>query len=444
MDPGNAGGHEDPEEESDGGGEDWLDWEMWWQIIVHRGSGAPEPPMAPVPAQAWSLDPKDPPFPLNLEATWYCTMILAVMIAVHIEIDTTWMLSHGYIHYFLRIAHKTLLAIAISFGSTLAFEVIGNVLDLTRETLLTLIYAAVRSFLIMRFHWGTVDEQGNLGFNEELEFDEDQNHLREPIAAAIINVITVAFNFIFTVLARLIPVVFGSGLVWLASRVSTDLSIFLYNLETYLSLPTPPTDGTVDIKTLLWEYGVPMYSQIWAAAFIYLFVFLFMARAETPRILHGERMDGFSMLAYNLLRATSIHLLSYTAYQLVCFLVNIVPSPWFFEVMQEAPRSPFIRNLGNFNPSIGTLTLVANAVARSACNVFIRILIPFWLPYIVWLSIRTRAGARHRWLNRYRPFMHDDMDIFEDMRTIEKATMAAWFGLRSSWPSRMRMGVEGE
>ncbi|KAI1213554.1 uncharacterized protein F4807DRAFT_456900 [Annulohypoxylon truncatum] len=301
--------------DEEGGG---IDWDMWWQIIVHRNAGVHDAEMPDYPDAAWSLEPKDAPFPFSLGQTWYCAAVLAILLAVHYEIDSEWLLNNGYINYLMRITSKTLLTVAISFASTLLFECFGSVVDLIKETYVQDIIIYTNAWFVERFHWGPVDENGRAAWNGEdgIQFHHDPTHLRQPFLNAVIAIILNAFDYGLTLLFYLVPTSIGSGIIWLASLVSTDISDFLSNLSTYLALPTPGMDGTTDLKTLLWEFGPPVYFQIWFAAFIYLFVFLFMSRAETPLILHDTGLDPFSKLAFNLLRATALHLLAYTAYQI--------------------------------------------------------------------------------------------------------------------------------
>ncbi|KAI1457813.1 hypothetical protein F4805DRAFT_474904 [Annulohypoxylon moriforme] len=437
----NGSGNGSIEEEE----EDGIDWDMWWQIIVHRNAGVQEAEMPEYPIEAWTLDTKNPPFPFNLEATWYCATLLAIILAVHCEIDTTWLLRNGYSHYILRILSKTLLTVAISFASTLLFEVFGNVADLMRESYIDGIIIAINSWFIERFHWGPVDEHGNAGWHGDIQFDHDPTHIRQPIRATVINAVLVAFDYLFLIFSRLIPATFGIWAVWLASLVSTDLANFLFNISTYLALPTPGIDGTTDIKTLLWEYGPPVYLQLWAAALIYLFVFVFMSRAETPLILYQTGLDPFSKLAFNLLRATAVHLLAYTVYQIVYFCVSVTPPIWLAkERFYFLDRDPVLKKFNTrfkmgIYPGYGILITGVHWIVRNICRVLVRRLFPLWIPYIVWLSIKTEIATRHNWVV-YEPLLNGDMDVRETgNRVFERALMTAFFGLKSSWPVRMRL-----
>ncbi|KAI1086217.1 hypothetical protein F5B19DRAFT_480081 [Rostrohypoxylon terebratum] len=425
--------------------EEWLDWQMWWRIIVHDNDPNVHEPLTLFYGERdWSEDPDDPPFPFNLEETWYCAAILAALLVVHTELDTTWLLSHGYIHYFSRIMFKALLTIAISFGSTLLLEVIANVIEMVRETVIMNVWHFAYGWCEEHIGWPPLDVDAPAWGDGELK-------PYEFLIRFVMNTLTLALNYIYTVLMYLLPVTMGGILVWLASLVSTDLSSFLYNIETYFELPTPPIDGTIHLETFLWEYGPPICLQLWAAALIYMFVFVFVARSHIP-VLRNEAVpdmpqDGFSKLAYNLLRATSIHLLSYTAYQVLCIVLAVTPSPPLFNVLQQAPRSPVLQilsRLSEFHPQISLYTVATNAVVRTIGKLLIQFLFPFWTPHIAWLSLYTEKGAQDLWERTFSGLMYTDMDIQGNGfgRLYFKSLMAGWFGMKSSWPMRMNLGDE--
>ncbi|KAI0882073.1 uncharacterized protein GGS22DRAFT_171472 [Annulohypoxylon maeteangense] len=426
----------------------WMDWDMWWQIIVNRNEEVDDPDLPEYPTSAWSLDMVDPPFPFNLDATLYCAAVLAIILAIHSEIDTAWLLRHGYRYYLMRISSKTLLTVAISFASTLLFEVIGNVADLVRRSYMEGIIIKVNSLLVKWLHWGPVDEHGNAGLDGEIIFDHDPTQIRPLIRNAVTNIVLLAFDCLFLILSHLIPMAIGVYFIWLVSYVSRDLAIFLYNLSTYVALPTPNMDGAFDIKDMLWEFGPPVYFQLWAAALIYLSVFVFISRSETPLILYKTGLDPFSKLMLNLLRATTTHVLSYTAYQLVCLCVTIMPPAWFSRdgYLSIIIRDPVVQkivtrfNLG-FYPVTALLLIGAHWIVRNVCRLLVTRLYPLSVPYIVWLSIKTERATRQQWVV-YGPFLNGDMAVLElGNRVMERVVMTIMFGLKSSWPVRMRLSA---
>ncbi|KAI2465544.1 hypothetical protein F4781DRAFT_21500 [Annulohypoxylon bovei var. microspora] len=422
-----------------------INWEMWWQIIVHRNAGIQDPDLGEYPDEAWSLDEEDAPFPFGLEATWHCATILVVILAVHCELDTSWLLRHGYRSYLMRILSKTILTVAISFLSTLLFEVIGNVLDLIRGAFIDRIFIFINVWLIERLHWGPVNNQGRADLDGDIQFHPDPTHIRQPIRQFIIGTAVVFFNYLFTIFSYLLPMTIVTWIVFIVSFMSIDLANFLLNLSTNLALPTPGMDGTLDLKTLLWEFGPPIYIQLWAAALIYLCVFLFMSRAETPIIL-GEGQDPFSKLVFQLLRATSLHLLAYTAYQIVYIYVTVTqPSEHFSQRFDSLISDPVIRKIMvRFYLRDGILVLVAHWLVKSICKLLVQLCFPLWISYIVWLSIKTERATRRNWVV-YGPLLNEDMEVLNPgKRVVDRAAMTAMFGLKSSWPSRMRLSTGRE
>ncbi|KAI1098269.1 hypothetical protein F4804DRAFT_132481 [Jackrogersella minutella] len=419
-----------------------IDWETWWQIIVHRNAGIPEPDPPNYPEGTWSLDEKEAPFPFNLEETWYCATILILLLAIHCELDTAWLLQHGYRHYFLRISSRTILTVAISFLSTLLFEVFGNVLDLTREALIDRILFYINSWFVERLGWGPVNDQGRADWDGHFVFYRDTTYLREPIRNAVGNTAVLIFNYSAMILSYTIPVMIGSGIIWLASLISTDLGSLMSNLSTTLALPTPGMNGTSELRDLLWEFGVPAFLQLWAAAIIYLSVFLFMSRAETPIILRRGGQDPFSKLAFQLLRATTAHLLAYTAYQIVCLCVAATPPFGFSNKLYKSLTSHRLirKSMVQFSPGAGMLVIASHWLVRNVCKLLVRLCWPLSVPYIVWLSIKTEISTWQNWTPVYRPLLDEDMEVLNtDKRVTARAAMTSLFGLKSSWPARMRL-----
>ncbi|KAI1144240.1 hypothetical protein F5Y05DRAFT_407640 [Hypoxylon sp. FL0543] len=436
---------------------DWLlDWESWWQIIVHRNEDVAEAEPPDYPAEAWTLDEKHAPFPLNLELTWYCAMLLALILAIHAELDTTWLLRHGYRQYIIRILCRTILTVATSFFSTLLFEIVGSIIELAMETIAGELSARIDIWLIESLGWGPVNDQGRTQWGD---FDPDPTHLRQPIRKAMYGIAHSIANYAVIILSCLMPRVIGLIFVWLVSLLSKDLASRIYNLSTTFALPTVGTIGILDFRTLFWELGVPASLQVWTAAFLYLCVFLFMSRAETPTILKRGGQDPLSKLAFQLLRATAMHLLAYTAYQMVCCIatarmpllldeiLNIVL--FLDEISNIVINDPLviraIRKLDiEFSPGAGALLIVVHWLLKGLCKLFVRVLWPLWIPFIVWLSIKTEVSTSRNWIV-YESLLNEDMEVLNpDKRVTTRAVMTTLFGLKSSWPVRMRLSsVDG-
>ncbi|KAI4868786.1 hypothetical protein F4820DRAFT_408732 [Hypoxylon rubiginosum] len=396
-----------------------LDWEEWWQIIVHRNAGIQEIIPRGHPDETWTLSARSPPFPLNLDATWYCAALLGLILIIHCELDTSWLLRHGYRHYFMRISTKAVLTVALSFASTMAYEILGNLHEMFREGLEFRLRA------------------------EAVRLLRDRAHLGGAIVEAASNTIALHFQFVALMASSVFGYAGPAALVWFVAWISTNLADFISNLSTIFALPTPGTDGILGFKTLFWEFGVPAYFQVCTAALLYLFVFLFMTRAEKPLILERGGLDPFSKLAFELLRATAMHLLAYTAYQLVCICVvatkDFLLAGHTYDPSIDDPQ--VLRSNAQLAPGAGMLVLAAHWLVKRSCRLCVRLIWPLWVPYMVWLSIKTECATLDYWV-LFEYLLDEDMEVLNpDKRVIARATMTALFGLKSSWPARMRLST---
>ncbi|OTA97801.1 hypothetical protein M434DRAFT_379229 [Hypoxylon sp. CO27-5] len=392
------GGHEDQPE----GG--MFNWEVWSMLIID-GEEVVVDILGPLPPpRAWTLDEKQPPFPFNLRPTWYCVALLVLILAVHTELDTTWLLSHGYTHYILRILYV---------------------------------------LFIERLHWGPVDEDGlALG----LDIDPDPASLRQPIRHAVRGFGFLLFHYLIFVILHNVHFDLGAYSILFARFIATDdFANFISNLPTTLDLLTPGLDGVSSFRTLYWEFGVPALFQIGAAAFLFLCAFLCRSRSETPSIVRGEVPDFFYILMSALLRATAMHLLAYTAYQIVCIGISTThPHGLLREIPESMMKGPILGRLMRianvqFSPRAGILLIGAHWLVKSACRLVIEHVWPLWVPYMVWLSIKTEVGVWREWQSHSRA-LNEDMELFNrDKAVLERVIMTTLFSLKSSWPVRMRL-----
>ncbi|KAI0835633.1 hypothetical protein F5Y06DRAFT_299461 [Hypoxylon sp. FL0890] len=419
-------------------------WELLWQLIVHRNEDVQEAEPPDYPDEAWTLDEKHAPFPFNLEPTWYCATLLILILAIHSELDTKWLLHHGYRHYIIRVSSRTIFTVALSFSSTLLFEVIGNMFDLALEATESEVVRFIDFAFITLLRWRPVDDQEHPPWGDhDFGFYPGATSLFRLIRQIVGGIIVMLWYYPFIIIPW--SSFIGSFFVSLAALVSTDLANWVSNLSPTFMLPTPGTGEISDSRTLVSEFGVPALFQVWAAAFLYLCVFLFMSRAETPIILKQGGQDQFSKLAFQLLRATAMHLLAYTAYQMVflCFtatqlplLLEMIPKP----VIKDQLLIRVIRKLGvEFSPVAGALIIGAHSLVKSVCRLFVAFWWPLWVPYIVWLSIKTEASTWRNWII-YVSLLNQDMDVLNpDKRVTTRAIMTTLFSLKSSWPVRMRL-----
>ncbi|KAI0138640.1 hypothetical protein F4776DRAFT_63438 [Hypoxylon sp. NC0597] len=419
-----------------------LDWETLSMLIIHGVDIEIEDDGLPLLPEAWTLDEKHAPFPLNLQPTWYCATLLVLILILHTGLDAGWLLHHEYSHYIVRILSRTILTVAISFFSTLLFEVLGRVWSFITELAIDRIFFVLDVWFIELLHWGPVDAEGNA---IEIEFHADPRNIRQPIRHAARGIVFATFHYMNIIVLNLGRLDMASWSVFLAGLVSTKFANFILNLPTTLALPTPGLDGTTSFKTLYWEFGVPALLQVWVAAFLYLWSFSCIARSETPRILGQASRNYFYLLKGALLRATAMHLLAYTAYQIVCIGISAThPLGLMMEIPQSMMKGSFLWRLGQMasveiSPRAGILLLGAHWLVKNACRLIVEHVWPLWVPYMVWLSIKTELGTWASW-EIYSLVLNEDMDVFHrDKAVRERVLMTILFGLKSSWPARMRL-----
>ncbi|KAI1085538.1 hypothetical protein F5B20DRAFT_587533 [Whalleya microplaca] len=430
----------------------YLDAWFWWSTIVHRGEEPDEGVPLEYPPDAVADHPKDAPFPFNLDATWYCAALLALILCVHCELDTFWLLRHGYLHYLMRVSFKTWMTVAISIFSTLVFEILGNIFQIFRDHFAEELEEWINLLLVERTGWGPVDADGGAiqDENGHIEFYRDTRHLLEPTREAIIGYSILIYHYSIMCSGS---VLYGMGALasrWLLDKVagfaSNELANFISNIPSIFSLPTASEDESSSLATLLWEFGIPASFQIAIAAFLYLCVFLYMAKAETPNILFHQLPDPFCKLMFQLFRATSMHLLAYTAYQIVCICVVGAKVGFSYDMNDDPLGGSLLVAHRNYHlfPGAALLSFITHYIIKSICKLYVRLSWNLWSDYITWMTVKSKGGVLANKLI-YRGLMNEDMEIFNiDKRVIARVAMTALFGLKSSWPARMRLSsVEG-
>ncbi|KAI5853629.1 hypothetical protein GGS23DRAFT_523901 [Durotheca rogersii] len=422
-------------------------WEVLWQFIVHRAVWVTELPAPPYPDEAWTLEPKDPPFPFNLDATWYCGALIGLMLAVNWETEHQWLLSHGYLHYFARVLSRTTITVATSVLSTFVFEVIGNVHQMAHDAVIFNLPFIIDRWLVETWGMGPVDEQGRALTDAvgDVQFHPDRSYRMEIVRDTLTSIVMWLCEYLSMVggsvpYYHLGPASMGYAFMWVVRLVSPALAKRLSRIASAVALPTPDPDQGLAPGDLLREFGAPAGLQVGIAGFLYLCVFLFMSRAETPVILRQGQLDGFSKLAFHLIRATAMHLLAYTAYQVAWIglltVEDFLTAIAHFFALEES--SAFFAAIP-FIPVPAFLLFVSHWFLKKCCLLCVRLLWTSWVPYIAWLSIKTTLGTQATW-GIYRQFVTQDMDVLlPGNRVLGAVIMTALCGLRSSWPSRMKL-----
>ncbi|OTB07271.1 hypothetical protein M426DRAFT_8999 [Hypoxylon sp. CI-4A] len=423
---------EDPED-------DWIDWESVWRIIIHRFEAEDEGPDE-YPAGTINLDYKDPPFPFNLDATWYCAGTIAVLFLVHIELDTEWLLRTGYRSWLIQIAYRAMKVVVVSFVSTLLYEVIGNVLDVTREGLNGEVNDFLNNLLGKRLGWARLDDEGEPlydPYRQDLRWKPNYRATIHDFATFVLNL---AWNFVVVFLPQII-LTFGPPTKYLPYG-PWKLASAAYS---FFSVPVPSPDtmyGFGDIGEAFYEFGLPALFQLFIAMIVYMTVLLFWSTADNKRLAGRRRdRDSMHMLIGDLCRAFTMHIIAYTAYQFVYIIAHSTLTHWHIgrTYVIAMPIQHRVRRF-QISPTLGPLIWGAHYIIRQPC----KYLTPyFWavsIYYIMWLSVKEKAALNQDWNNHYRYWIYRDFAVNnQNNRVWAKAVMTSLFGLQSSWPMRMRL-----
>ncbi|KAI1633124.1 hypothetical protein F4809DRAFT_655414 [Biscogniauxia mediterranea] len=426
-------------------------WHRLFRFIVHRDELVLDAEVGAYDESLWTDLIKHAPFPFNLDSTWYCGLLIVAVLAVHLELDAQWLLRSGYLHYALRVLSKATSALVLALLSTLAYECIGSTIDVFRADYLGHCRQKLLRHLILRHGWGEVNANGEPALDNDGNFlwIRDPTHLREPVRQALVEILLLLINYCLSFTSEVFCWFFRLVLSWvlvpLLQALSPAAAAIISRLSAMFVLPTPDPDILVDSGTLFWEYGVPAVIQLWMTVFLWLLVFLFMAKSEWMAMTGRGRFDPKYMLYFHLLRASAMHLLAYTAYQIVCACVvgiNYFSYAPFRHIGSSINRL-VTPGTSQYHGSIGAaiLLLVMHYVLRRSCSLGVRLVARFWTPFVVWRSEKTELGTDITW-PVWVTFMENDFQILNpDTKVLPRVVMTALFGLKSSWPARFRLST---
>ncbi|KAI1157514.1 hypothetical protein F5B18DRAFT_166348 [Nemania serpens] len=464
-DPGDDGIPDEPREQQDGddGGmpEPLFDYLVYWHRIynniIHRGEVRPV--VALLYTKEYLMTRTRPvPFPLNFlqDETWSCGILIALILVVHNGIVGGWLSenAHPYVPWVGRVLGRVLLTVGAAVLSTLSFEIVGSLVGKAFSVGAVDQQDKISTFLIKRFGWGQLDENGEPQRNEDGDFvwARDPMHLREFARNAILGSYVLGYYYFGEVIFKSSAQLFQGCAEYIVSpalyfffSIPVD---FAPEVLSWLSLPTPALDKIQDPRTLWFEYGIPVVIQFWVLVFLWLLRTLFVAKAERLAMLGWRVHDPKMNVVWQLIRATAFHLLSYTAYQLVCGIIVgmkwILPQNTLYIAIIDGPIP--IRFLQRLFPEgrifAAVLLLLSHWLLRYASLLAVRLARSFWMPYILWQTRYSRAGARACW-----PFfieqLEKDCSVLLDptKRVTSRVAMTALFGLGSSWPARLYLSA---
>ncbi|KAI0602945.1 hypothetical protein F4775DRAFT_5304 [Biscogniauxia sp. FL1348] len=427
-------------------------WHRLFRFIVHRDELVLDAEVGTYDESLWTDLVKHAPFPFNLDATWYCGLVLAGVLAVHAELDAQWLLRSGALHYALRTLSRAGATLALALLSTLAYECAGSTVDVFREDYLGHCRQKVLRYLVRRRGWGEVNADGEPALDNDGNFlwIRDPTHLREParqaLVAALLLLVNYCLSFTSEVFCWFVRLVLRWVCVPLLQALSPPAAAgVVARLSALLVLPTPDPDSLVDSRTLFWEYGVQAVVQLWMTVFLWLLVFLFMAKSEWMAMTGRGRFDPKYMLYFHLLRASAMHLLAYTAYQVVCACVVAINYYSYapFRHIGSSITKLVTPGTSQYHGSVGAavLLLFAHYVLQRACSLGVHLVARLWTPFVVWRSEKTELGTDITW-PVWVAFMENDFQILNpDTKVLPRVVMTALFGLKSSWPARFRLST---
>ncbi|KAI1175974.1 hypothetical protein F4777DRAFT_289040 [Nemania sp. FL0916] len=420
----------------------WFElWHGRYNFIVHRGEDVQPAQAHEYPEEFVTDEARPAPFPFGLSETWYCAILVALILAYRDGTDKGWLDEYVYPYLPLvkLVLGRALVTTVVSVLSTLAFEIFGGALGQNFLWKTTQLHDWISVILIRRFGFGEVDEDGEpMWADGDFVWIRDDTYRRTAIRDTLHGMATLAADYLAVFPLRVLNHLMTlwethAGLSWL-----TDNS--------RLSLPTPSSDNIQDTRTLLLEFGVPILMQFCILVLLCLLRILYMAKAERLAMRGWRVIDPKMTIVWHLIRATATHLTAYTAYQIVCGIIVAMklalPQRSRLLTIVDGPIVPFLgRILPEGRIVAAALIFFFHWLIRRASSVCVRFARPFWIPYILWQTRYSVVGAVRYWRAFVEVLDNDlSLDIFDPTkRVISRAAMTALFGLRSSWPAKLNL-----
>ncbi|KAI0460646.1 hypothetical protein F5B21DRAFT_16928 [Xylaria acuta] len=426
-----------------------MKWQRWYNLIVNRGTYR-DVRLAEQYTEFFVTNTRRPaPFPLNISETWSCGTLIALILLVYDGIDRGWLFKEAcpYLHWGARVLGRVLLTVGAAVLSTLSFEIIGSILSKLFAVATTRIEDWISAVLIKRWHWGEVGRNGEPLRHVDGDFIwiRDAAFPREAIRETIQGLTILVFDYIVTLFLEVgnqltqpfMERILGPALYFFFS-IPVD---FIPRLLIWLFLPTPGLDNVRDPRKIWIEYGVPAVIQFCVVVFLWLLRILYQAKAERIAMDGYRAVDPKMAIIWNLIRATAMHLIAYTAYQLACGIIVALRSElpqgsWYITVI-DGPIVPFLgRVIPNGRVFAAALLFFFHWILRAASVRAVRLARSFWIPYILWQTRYSMGGVEIHW-PMFVDHLADDVSLLDPKKRVtSRVAMTALFGLRSSWPAR--------
>ena len=410
-------------------------------ILQHNGAEIDDriPPGFVMNPNHYSFRPSPAPSVMNFASPWHLAACLVALIAIHIEIDSSWLLNHGYLHSGCRIISNVISTITIAFVRTIVYDIFGALAEFIRRK------AMQEVGTVLAHMWNQMAPMDEQGLSRWFLPDE--------LFFFVSNIFLTLSDFGFFVFLAIIKLIGWAHLRFLSPRNAESLAwllsddFFARNLSTSL-LTTTRTGEPAIFVSIAWEILLQVLLQVLAATGFYLIGFFFFKKAEEPIIFGYNRRDSFNLCMYSLLRATATHTITGTAYQLLTVSLAIIEETPLLKnsLGVHLPWRPHARGalrmlLDQISPAGILYNIVASVLIYGfhamlgICLQQATIALSFLCrPFVVWLTLFNHSGVEAGWVI-FEAYLMDDTSVVHWLYR-ERALMTLLFGAKSSWPIR--------
>lgn len=420
-----------PPGQDDDDDEDWT-WARDLQIILLYNGIIPDDRVDnfQIPEDTWSLDPKPLPFFLsfflNLESTWYLAVSLALLLAVHLELDTSYLQQAGYWSYAGRILSGVAVPVAFAVLSMAMYDVFGVSLAFLRKHC----WVLVRRHVAARYQ----------GRHQPWYFP--QEILDFAVSSA--QVLADGGLIVIVVLLKGVGLALFELLTGYAKDTNTALAdeYLARSWQTSVSKLAPEVYGGSIFDVIICEVAPQFILQICIASSLYWISILLQIKSQESLVFGGRRLDPLYSLLSALVSAVALHLMSGTAYQgfhLVFGLLSMTPLQ---PVLEWTLSFEFTRLFGfrrgiksTVFPGVivkASLLYGAHNVVGFACQAMTMVLWPLWRPYLALLTIFVETHIQAGY-PEWREIINRNIQRVHQRHYI-RAAMTLLFGAISSWP----------
>jgi hypothetical protein len=406
----------------------------------------------------WSLELKQPPFPFNLESHIICCGIITCIIFGNLEAQYKWALYHGLWDFLGYIAFRAALTIALAFCSQLGFKYFIDELIVIRDYIAENIEKLVLT---------TVARLWSI----QIDFDRDEDPADQLLGfdgetpRALWELLTEGCLLILNLVWMVVLVCLFRGLKkFLLSPLNSEFNHWLWELIlgiktaiNELNLWVNYAPSMDDIWASTWRLGGQVTLQIVLATVLFLVIFLLRAKAVLALTAYQDvdHMERLQFWAVNL-RGTAVHLVSYTAYQVISFIVAAYRLNDIHAAKWTTWRWSHIVGLrgnhlnfpgGQFQEYVllsvvmGIMALVVHLALRAATRALIKLCSSTWTSFILWKTLWT-ASTVERIVDVYLRAMEGDFSL--DDRVVYRALMTLLFGDLGPLPMTIPEGHNAE